>query len=50
VLTEQGMAVGVNDYNFAPDEAAHITGQVVSVDGAQSFYRSLMAARIEKKV
>ncbi len=31
---------------FASDEAAHITGQVVAVDGAQSLYLPLMAKRI----
>jgi NAD(P)-dependent dehydrogenase (short-subunit alcohol dehydrogenase family) len=30
---------------FAGDEAAHITGQVVAVDGAQSLYHPLMARR-----
>jgi NAD(P)-dependent dehydrogenase (short-subunit alcohol dehydrogenase family) len=34
---------------FASDEAAHVTGQVVAVDGAQSLYHPLMAVRIEKK-
>jgi len=30
---------------FASDEAAHVTGQVVAVDGAQSLYHPLMAKR-----
>ncbi len=34
---------------FASDEAAHITGQVVSVDGGQSLYHPLMAVRMEKQ-
>ena len=33
---------------FASDEAKHVTGQVVSVDGAQSLYHPLAAVRIEK--
>ena len=32
---------------FASDEARHITGQIISVDGAQSLYMPLMAQRIE---
>jgi NAD(P)-dependent dehydrogenase (short-subunit alcohol dehydrogenase family) len=31
---------------FASEEAGHLTGQVVSVDGAQSLYHPLMAVRI----
>jgi NAD(P)-dependent dehydrogenase (short-subunit alcohol dehydrogenase family) len=31
---------------FASDEAGHVTGQVVSVDGGQSQYMPLTAQRI----
>ncbi len=34
---------------FASDEAKHVTGQVVSVDGAQSLYHPLAAVRMDKK-
>ena len=34
---------------FASDEAKHVTGQVVSVDGAQSLYLPLMAVRMSGK-
>jgi 3-oxoacyl-[acyl-carrier protein] reductase len=34
---------------FATDEAAHVTGQVVSVDGAQSLYHPLAAVRMPAK-
>jgi NAD(P)-dependent dehydrogenase (short-subunit alcohol dehydrogenase family) len=30
---------------FASDEAAHVTGQVVAVDGAQSLYHPLTMKR-----
>jgi hypothetical protein len=30
---------------FASDQAAHVTGQVVAVDGAQSLYHPLMLRR-----
>ena len=31
---------------FASEEAAHVTGQIVSVDGGQSQFHPLMAQRI----
>ena len=31
---------------FASEEAGHVTGQVISVDGGQSDYHPLMAQRI----
>jgi 3-oxoacyl-[acyl-carrier protein] reductase len=31
---------------FASEEAKHVTGQIVSVDGGQSHYHPLMATRI----
>ena len=34
---------------FASDEARHVTGQVVSVDGAQSLYHPLAAVRMDPK-
>ena len=34
---------------FASDEAKHVTGQVVSVDGAQSLYHPLAAVRMDPK-
>jgi NAD(P)-dependent dehydrogenase (short-subunit alcohol dehydrogenase family) len=34
---------------FASEEASHITGQVVSVDGGQSLYMPLMASQGAKR-
>ena len=34
---------------FVFDEAKHVTGQVVSVDGAQSLYHPLVAVRMDPK-